>query len=734
MSDDAGITARELLPPIPRRRHRLRRLDMMDNLSIRKLEITVPPQAPLQARQASETSAGMGESWNRLWLLFLIPVVLLAGIIIAAIWVFNRKRRQSQARESALRNVTLVIRDEERAREREERRLSRANSAMSRLGRHSSVKDAREQRYSRRISQAVAREEKTRVAEEGENDDMEEDAPILSRTLSDAARDPLKRKASVKHRDREVAERVWRIAGEDMGESPMPTTSAAHPKQLDKAWDGINRPIASASSSRNPSIKRTPSATKGKGRVREPGSPVQRTASSSSRNHHGHARHDSEALSVIGESSFSEGRPSGMISRGVSVDGLAALAPIPSVPRSEVVPTAEVAEEGEANSMSSEGPDQDAPISPSEATWLSRSNSKMSSSGSGYVSANSHLNSTAPGGTSPRPEPKQHSRMVGDVHQVVTPAQALPDPSSSTSSPPQAREADVGVPTASRAIERASGGGSATSTQSSQDPFKSPITASKEAHADPFANPARGPQGSPTQVDANVAAGTNAATDTAVSAAPALNVVMPSPEDEDPPGTSRAPLAVPVPATTAGGRTRTWSDVIRLKTPTPGSGRRPRTASPSGPNAGPVNRSGSGSKASRTSSTRSARRNKYPHFLHGTHNLQKTHSLSGATLAPGTRADPMGGADLRRAASTGATRGPTEAPLSPGSWAYTSRAAEWRAALDATSATARDNASAVPTISVTGAGDLIMPQDSGRPLERKPSIGVAGSRFRETFE
>jgi hypothetical protein len=580
---------------------------------------------------------------------------------------------------------------------------------------------------------------------------MDEDAPILSRALSDAARDPLKRKASVKHRDREVAERVWRIAGEDMGDSPMPAIAAAHPRQLDKAWDGINRPTTSASSSRNPSVKRTPSASKGKGRAAESGGSVQRTASSSSGNYHSHARHDSEALSVIGESSFSEGRPSGMISRGVSVDGIAALAPIASLSRSEVAPTAEVAEEAEPKSPSLESLGQDAPIRPSEATWLSRSNSKMSSSGSGYVSATSHLNSTAPGGTSPGPELGQHSRPIADDHQAVSPARALSgrsggsrkDESIPASTLAKAREGGVAQPTASRA-EPDSGGGSATSTQSSQDPFKSPISASTEANADPFAQSPRGPQVSPLpQQNPDVAAGANATTDSTLSAAPALNVVMPSPEDEDPAGTSAAALAVPAPAETTGGRTRTWSNVIRLKTPTPGSGRRPRTASPSLPGgAAAVDRSGSGSKTSRTSSTRSARRNKYPHFLHGTHDLQKTNSLSGAKSKAGARAAGEAGADLRRAASTGATRGP-QAQLPPESWTYTSRAAEWRTALDTSSAASHDNAGtaagsgplgAVPAVLVTSAGDLITPQGSESQLERKPSIGVAGSRFKETFE
>ncbi|PWN22019.1 hypothetical protein BCV69DRAFT_276720 [Microstroma glucosiphilum] len=529
----------------------------------------------------------------------------------------------------------------------------------------------------------------------------------------------------------------------------MPKTSAAHPRQLDKAWDGISKPIASATSSRNPSVKRTPSAAKGKGRAPDSSGSVQRTASSSSRNHQGHTRHDSEALSVIGESSFSEGRPSGLISRGVSVDGIAALAPFASVARDEAVPATKVAEEGESKSPSSENLDEDTPIRPSEATWLSRSNSKMSSSGSGYVSAASHLNSAAPGGTSPGLQSDHQSRT-----EAIAPARAPSGRSggskkgksipASTQSPLKTGAGSAAVLSAVQADELDTGGGSATSTQSSQDPFKSPISASTEGNADPFASSARGPQApSVPQVNPDVAAGANATTNPAVSAAPALNVVMPSPEGEDPAGTSTAaaPLPpAPVAAETTAGRTRTWSNVIRLKTPTPGSGRRPRTASPSGPSGGAlVNRSASGSKTSRNSSTKSARRSKYPHFLQGTHDLQKTKSLSGAKAVPGSGA---AGADLRRAASTGATRGP-EAQLSPQSWAYTSRAAEWRTALDASAAASRDtagtftgseNAGAVPTVSVTGVGDLIMPQGPESTLERKPSIGVAGSRFKETFE
>jgi hypothetical protein len=91
-----------------------------------------------QVRRAAPQGTESGDFDTR-WLLFLIPIVLFFLLIVFIAWRYNIKRRKQKQQRSVLRNVTLVIADEERA---EERRLNRGNSLASRMSRMGSIRSS----------------------------------------------------------------------------------------------------------------------------------------------------------------------------------------------------------------------------------------------------------------------------------------------------------------------------------------------------------------------------------------------------------------------------------------------------------------------------------------------------------------------------------------------------------------------------------------------------------------
>ncbi len=72
-----------------------------------------------RALRATKRAEGVEEgSFDTRWLLFLIPLLLLFFLLLVLAWRLSLRRRRRKAQRSSLRNVTLVIADEERAEEK----------------------------------------------------------------------------------------------------------------------------------------------------------------------------------------------------------------------------------------------------------------------------------------------------------------------------------------------------------------------------------------------------------------------------------------------------------------------------------------------------------------------------------------------------------------------------------------------------------------------------------------
>ncbi|CEH11807.1 hypothetical protein CBOM_07202 [Ceraceosorus bombacis] len=82
-------------------------------------------------------NGGGGDSWPWKWLLFLILIVFIFAIVVLVVWRVSRRRRRNRNRMSVLRNVNLVIAEDEKAKDKA---LSRGNSVMSRVSRMTSIR------------------------------------------------------------------------------------------------------------------------------------------------------------------------------------------------------------------------------------------------------------------------------------------------------------------------------------------------------------------------------------------------------------------------------------------------------------------------------------------------------------------------------------------------------------------------------------------------------------------
>lgn len=312
--------------------------------------------APVSADWSGKSTS----SFNSLWLLLLIPIILLMLCLIAATWLLKRRRRIRRQRRSTLRNVTLVMREEEEKREKEEKRLTRGSSLASKLGRESSltyVQEERQRRYSKRIARAKAREEKELGRKKGHRHLPSEssvgESAIGSGNTSERRRhsiasppaSPLARKVSVKQRDREVAQRVWQLPDETL----EPAALVQVPSNKSKRANSRRQPSrfvcrqlridAQSTSGVADNHNIASRDVEAEAEAVLASNPVaQSYRETSSFEHHsdgsdmseeevitsaprwaGRRREISNQLSVIGESGLSEGGPSADASRDISV-------------------------------------------------------------------------------------------------------------------------------------------------------------------------------------------------------------------------------------------------------------------------------------------------------------------------------------------------------------------------------------------------------------------------------
>lgn len=632
------------------------------------------------------------DSFNRLWLLFLIPIVLAAVAILVLVWWVLRRRRRQRARRSALRNVTLLVHDEEKAREREEKRLSRRDSVRSVLGRRNTLEDKRQRRYDKRISRAIdeerraAQEEESHAAllsqEEGSVSQQQPSAASpapadKSRTITFAETTtaaaaiaaPISRKASVKHRDREVAQRVWRIPGEEMEQDgnrhlarDLAAASAAlqeHEAKAAAAEQAYTTDQDSQSSHQRPSQRRRRAAE----------------------------------LSMIRESGLSEAAASNRASRDRF--GGSNQASNPPQAADEVSPATLISARDLHDDPKSM--DQDAPgTSPTE-----------------FATAD-----------------EASSQLVGPRN---TGTAAQDDPFSSPVSP--------------EAHEQAGG-----------DPFVSP-TASVHGEQQRIAGPASATQRPIAAVLPDII--TTSATADSLATAPR----EPSGLAGEASSPSRKRPASPI-------LSRKLSEVIRLGKPSPTKGRSgsPATAKNAPHLTSPVASQGQSAvgprRSSSSASTASQRarggKSKWTGSSTATDQPEQDfHALKRTASSP------------RQARSFFRIKGSVEAPIQQSqplnaaleNWAYTSRAAEWKtssvpeiipshggpptisprsssaepraARLDsrlAVGSRGEDSTTNPSSTSLAGPGEGTRAQDKDGVVQRKPSIGVAGSRFKETFE
>lgn len=633
------------------------------------------------------------DSFNALWLLLIIPFVLLAALLVGLVWHLHRRRKRRRARQSTLRNVTLVIQEEERAREREEKRLSRANSAITMVRRNSNIHETRERRYSDRVARAVAREQRAERRERKKRSSDATSAKEMGRTPKAASE--LSRKASAKQRDREVAQRVWRIPGSEMGDSVYRPT----PQQLQhdlEAAEFAGFSSGGEASDAEQSI--------------QPGD-APRSPRSSGHQRPAHRRENTNELSVIGESSHSEARPSTDVIRDAG-------GPYGAQGDQPQASTSQSKEELQTTDALVAAPPL-AALAPARTGSTSRKILRNNSQRSAYTTATSNTHYTT--ATAEITDTDAQSMQTAETSGTVT---ARPVAAAAA----VADDADVTAGTARQQPLR-----------QDSNPFASPTGASSESGygSNPFASPTRSSEdglASPSKVS------------------PLAPAVLTTPPSASGHGESSSGADASV--------VRKLTQVIRLKTPSP---RRDRSLSPGS------------SKIARSNSTASSK-----------HRFRRQ-------VGDGPR--PGAGVDKQASASSTSLHRQGLSPAGE-SWAYTSKASEWKrssvpdvggpqagqahlpaapAAAGASNASladaggdganvslpqgiankrrwdpradlSRDPAMATPTRPAPrGLTDASAVDDAsgastpaGAPprsnMERRPSIGVAGSRFKESFE
>lgn len=570
------------------------------------------------------TSSTGNDSPNYLWLLFLIPIVLLALGLGLAVWYVKRRRRRRKARQSTLRNVTLVIEDEEKARAKEEKRLTRSDSVTSKvLRRGSTLRQKREQRYSKHIARAVAQENKVfgdtaSSPDRRYHEQLPSDSSGQATSPGSSPRTSIPtRKASIKHRNREIAERVWRIPGSEMEQPPLSPTALT--RDLEAAGALVSdRPARDDhadeydsgqdfSDKEHYDVEAAPRSSSGHVR---PG--VKRN------------KDDPNILSVIGESGTSQDAD-GILSE---VKPAPALKPAADPSNAGITgdsstPSAEMA-------TASAGAGAGAGIA--SAGFLDRNMSQRSQ----YTTATSRSRYTT------AEETDTQSMQTAETAGTAMPTAAMPG----TSTQHEDEPVDQSTPRV--------GATSILRRDSDQtDPFRSPDTAgTSSTSTNPFSDGKKNTVGFAEPESMSAAA---------VPAVPAIVTTQTSPvlagdkelaTNQFPTTRASAEGSGSATGTSFG---RKLSDVVRLKTPTPHSRRSPSPSS--------VKRSVStSSKSSRTKSSTG----------------QPSQDLS----LRKTPSSPKAGRFFRRggAAETSSNaRSPAKQPALTGeSWAYTSRASEWK--------------------------------------------------------
>lgn len=678
----------------------------------------------------TSSPSNQNNGWNHLWLLLLIPIILLMILLILATWYVVRRRRKARQRRSMLRNVTLVVREEEEKRDKEEKRLTRGNSIASKLGRSRSLKEAREKRFEEKVARAVAKEQKearggghqqlpsedsteaavSTVPAKGNSKDDHHEAALAGGAALAGTAVALKRSGSAKHRDREVAERVWKVSSDDEGSS---RSAAAEKPKKRKSLSGrsARREAVAAVLPRANEPERDVEAEAASGVPASDSEDLSGNESDKSGSI-GHVRpqrkrEDSHPLSIIGESGLSEGGPSRDLSR---TDLLAS----PERPRT-------------GDSAAAAAATAAAPIA---AESLPSSPKPVYAAGAAAAGSNGVLAPTRR--TSIVRTPSQRSRYTTatSASHYTTAESAAADDTASL------RTARTGGTVTAVPLDAPTAGAAPSSSAGHDvDPFRSPTSPVSSSHAthegaasNPFASPTEssaGHSGFAAPAVAAVAAGTASAT-AAEPKAQAPAAAAPA-----------APAIAPHDAAHTGLASRI-SQVIRLKQPTPPTKK-----------SGDLHRvpsSSSSSKPKRSASFSSKKK-------------QQRHAAAAAKSA----ASPT-------------------SPTSPAaeSWAYTPRAAEWRNSMSREEATRVSSSSSVPTLrspsnTATGTGEDVppvpalpgsksseavappadqasasrgldgrpwidtprtplTPQAQQPPLKRQNSIGVAGSRFKETFD
>lgn len=642
--------------------------------------------------------------------------------LIATTWIVKRRRRKRKQRLSALRNVTLVVRDEEEKREKEERRLTRGNSVRSKLGRNSSLKEQRERTYSKRVARALASEKKELHREHHKlpsESSASEKADWQGNSTSSPPQTPLGRHASVKQRDREVAERVWKVP--DTEDQPTTlsrqsrsarsrrgsggrqrTKSTKGPESL-AAVAAVPLTTAAVASARRGTLDRdieAEAASSGDLSDKAPEDLVDESESEASEEEvitngqhwASRRREDSHQLSVIGETGLSEGMPSADVSRDASVS------------EEKDVPQAESSKPSESATVAAPLAEYFSANAQSQITIPGRRSSvrRTPSQRSRYTTATSASNYTTATGAESTTDDDLASLRTARTGGTVT---AVPSerPNDVSQATPRTTMAQAGPKAPAAALVR-------QDSRRDSDPFRSPVSASS-SHGNPF--------GSPTQ--------SSSGGHSTFASVPVL-VVPPSGSSET--QTVKLPTeSMPPTEEAKSGLARKWSNVVRLRSPVPPTTARSRGASPT-----PSNRS-----ASISSVTAGGRRTSPSPALTG----ESWAYSSRATEWKQKRQTSSSSVPTLKGMSDSATQHEGSVPPVPAiaidSTRSSAPAAEHLKAAPATSSEGRqwlepEKLDTGKPTTTPGADATPRPATGASAMQRKGSIGVAGSRFKESFE
>ncbi|CAO1631738.1 unnamed protein product [Parajaminaea phylloscopi] len=683
--------------------------------------------------------ATSGSSFNSLWLLFLIPIILLMLCLIAATWLIKRRRRSQRQRRSTLRNVTLVIREEEEKRDKEEKRLTRGSSIASKLGRNPSLKEERQRRYSERIARAVAREEKELGSSRGHHhptsDSSVDGSGRESGPASSPPSSPIIRRASVKQRDREVAQRVWKVPSEGI----EPALLAQLPKaRTRKSSRGRSQSLRREGS--RPGSVRGPTSTSAAAMDRD----IEAEADTEAAFTHeaGQARHesrlpadsddsesggeevitngqhwasrrreDSNQLSVIGETGLSEGAPSADVSRDISVSGdpeVASSIPAqastsegdfytPAGASGELVASAAPGEEGAAPALAS----YTGALAISGVSLPGRrgSTQRTPSQRSRYTTATSASHYTTATAAESTTDDDAASLRTAQTGQTVT---AIPLPAEEHN--------DDG--TAERGLTR-------QPSRRDSDPFTSPISPSSSG-GNPFASPTQSSAGGHSAL---------ASVPTIVATSPSVRTTGLLPATAEPSskaaegGLAERQHEASRAESSSGGIVRKLSHVVRLRSPVPPSRARGTSPSPSQRSvsitsvAGPSRKRSPSPALTGESWAYTSRAHEWKMKREGSSSSVPTlKGLSDQTAAEGQSIPPV------PAMPAEAASGRHSESIARGTQAVGLGGRQW---LEPTSGYASP--------STSGSHSNAPNTGGGANVQRKNSIGIAGSKFKETF-